>query len=85
MSILYLLNEIADSLKTIIGSRYKCSECADFDYCFKCVSSAKITHPSHHFNFIYWNDKNQDVHRMERPEVMKELIAREAFMTSWRT
>ncbi|KAL9070376.1 MAG: hypothetical protein Q9161_004935 [Pseudevernia consocians] len=69
---------------TIFGSRHKCSECPDFDYCFKCVLSAEITHPSHHFDFIYWDDSNKDVPKMDRQEVMKELIARETAMTSWR-
>lgn len=78
------LIEIANSLKDIFGSRYKCSECPDFDYCFKCVLSAETAHHSHHFDFIYWNDKNQDVQRLERQEAMKELIAREAVMISWR-
>ncbi len=78
------LNETADSLKIIVGSRYKCSECADFDYCFKCVLSAEITHPSHRFDFIYWDDSNQEVHEMDRQEVMKELIARETVMKTWK-
>lgn len=68
----------------IFGSRYKCSKCSDFDYCFKCVLSAAITHPSHRFDFIYWEDSNEDVQRMERQEVMKELIARETIMLSCR-
>lgn len=78
------LNETADSLKDIFGSRYKCSKCPDFDYCFKCVLSAEITHPSHRFDFIYWEDSNEDVQRMERQELMKELIARETIMLSCR-
>lgn len=36
----------------ICGSRYKCSVCADFDYCFKCVTSSQDNHPSHHFKLM---------------------------------
>ena len=78
------MNETSDCFKEIVGSRYRCSECLDFDYCSKCVLSAEITHPSHQFDFIYWDDRNQDVHRMERQEVMKELAARETIMKLWR-
>lgn len=78
------LNEIADSLKSIFGSRYRCSECPDFDYCFKCMLSAGITHPSHRFDFTYWDDTNQDVQGMDRQEVMREVVARETLMTSFK-
>lgn len=35
----------------IYGSRYKCMDCTDFDYCFKCKHSSNLTHPEH--KFIY--------------------------------
>lgn len=78
------LDETADPPKIIVGSRFKCSECPNFDYCFKCVSSAEITHPSHRFDFVYWDDSNLDVQIVEQQEVMEELTARESFMKSWR-
>ena len=36
----------------ICGPRYKCNTCADFDYCFKCITSSKSNHPSHHFRLV---------------------------------
>ena len=33
----------------ICGPCYKCSICADFDYCFKCITSSQDNHPSHDF------------------------------------
>lgn len=48
----------------ICGSRYKCSVCANFDYCFKCVASSHDNHSSHHFmavegpNVIYHKPKS---------------------------
>lgn len=68
----------------IIGSRHRCSECPDFDYCFKCMLSAEITHPSHRLDFTYWDDGNPDVQGLDRQEVMKEVVARETLMIPWR-
>lgn len=67
-----------------MGSRYKCSECADFDYCFKCVLSAEVTHPSHRFDFVYWDDWNQYVEVTDRQVVMEEVNKRETYMMSMR-
>ncbi|KAL2046479.1 hypothetical protein ABVK25_011834 [Lepraria finkii] len=33
----------------ICGPRYKCLECTDFDYCFKCKASSDVTHAPHRF------------------------------------
>ena len=73
-------SESADAAQGIVGSRYKCSECLDFDYCFKCVMSAEITHPSHHFEFVYWDDFYRNAQKMELQDVMKELIVWETFI-----
>lgn len=67
-----------------MGSRYKRSERDDFDYCFKCVLSAEITHPFHHFDLIYRDDRNQDVEKTDRQVVMEELNKRETYMMSMR-
>ncbi|KAK4168150.1 heterokaryon incompatibility protein 6 [Cladorrhinum sp. PSN259] len=29
--------------------RYKCNDCADFDYCLKCIGDAPLVHPGHSF------------------------------------
>ena len=73
-------NESADSVQGIVGSRYKCSVCADFDYCFKCVMSAEITHPSHHFKFVYPDDYYRDMGKREQQDVIKELMVWETFI-----
>ena len=73
-------NESADSVQDIFGSRYKCSVCPDFDYCFKCMMSVEITHPSHRFEPIYWNFFNQDIEKLERQDVMEKLMVWENFM-----
>lgn len=37
-------------LQTIIGSRYRCTVCFDFDFCFKCYKHRTETHePTHDF------------------------------------
>ena len=73
-------SEGADAVQDIFGSRYRCSECSDFDYCFKCVVSAEITHPSHHFIFLYPDDYCRDVGKRERQDVMKKLMVWETFI-----
>ena len=34
-------------LQEIYGARYKCSDCPNFDYCFKCKNSSDQTHVGH--------------------------------------
>ena len=36
----------------VYDPRYKCMDCADFDFCFKCVKSAAVAHPDHRFQCI---------------------------------
>ncbi|MCJ1465677.1 hypothetical protein MMC07_004296 [Pseudocyphellaria aurata] len=36
-------------LLDIYGARYHCSDCPDFDYCFKCKVSSDETHEGHRF------------------------------------
>ena len=76
----FLSNESADLVQAIVGSRYKCSKCLDFDYCFKCMMSAEATHPSHRFEPVYWTTYNRDMQKMERHNVMKKLMVWETFM-----
>ena len=73
-------SEGTDAVQDIFGSRYRCSECPDFDYCFKCMMSAEITHPSHHFKFVYPDDYYRDVGKMEQQDVMKKLMVWETFI-----
>lgn len=40
--------------------------------------------PSHRFDFIYWDDRNQDVEKTDRQVVMEELKKRETYMMSMR-
>lgn len=35
--------------ETIIGVRYKCTDCPDWDYCDGCIQSSHQTHPGHRF------------------------------------
>jgi hypothetical protein len=37
------------ALQPLYGLRWKCQDCYDFDYCFKCYWTAKETHPDHNF------------------------------------
>lgn len=32
-----------------MGVRWKCKDCRDFDFCFKCFWTAEETHPGHEF------------------------------------
>jgi hypothetical protein len=33
----------------MVGVGWRCKECSDFDFCFKCFWTAKDTHPGHEF------------------------------------
>ena len=68
--------------KLVYGSRYKCSVCSDFDYCFKCILSAKDTHPSHDFKSVCWDDGDRVSQKMDDNEVMKEIKLTEAMLTA---
>ncbi|KAL8653555.1 MAG: hypothetical protein Q9210_002037 [Variospora velana] len=35
--------------KQIYGTRHKCLNCPDWDYCSKCIKGAKTSHPGHRF------------------------------------
>ncbi|KAI5862076.1 ankyrin repeat-containing domain protein [Durotheca rogersii] len=39
-------------LSGIIGPRWRCKDCQDFDYCFKCSWTIDKTHPDHTFTII---------------------------------
>lgn len=54
---------ICDGCKNgpIIGKRYKCKGCQNFDYCEKCYEKNKLTH-GHEFNLI------------EKPEIKKPIF-----------
>ena len=36
----------------VYDPRYKCMDCADFDFCFKCIKTANLSHPGHRFQCI---------------------------------
>ena len=40
----------AELYQGIYGSRYKCSVCLDFDFCFKCINTVERSHPPHKFD-----------------------------------
>lgn len=48
--------------------RWRCKECSDFNFCFKCYWSAKETHPGHEFEKLL--EKAGDPER--RPELEDE-------------
>ena len=39
-------------MQDIYGPYSKCTICLDFDFCFKCLASAKQSHPPHDFETI---------------------------------
>ncbi|KAL1894114.1 hypothetical protein Cpir12675_003802 [Ceratocystis pirilliformis] len=39
--------------KAILGTRYKCLDCPDWDYCSSCSSTISITHKGHRFVRLY--------------------------------
>lgn len=44
---------LTNGTQFIYGIRHKCLNCPDWDYCSKCVKSAKFIHPVHRFVAIY--------------------------------
>ena len=44
------------------------------------MMSAEVTHPPHRFRPVYWNTYNRDIQKMERRDVMKEVMIWETFM-----
>ena len=39
-------------MEPIVGKRYKCKKCRNFDYCEKCYEKRKNSHPPHEFQLI---------------------------------
>ncbi|KAJ5632984.1 hypothetical protein N7490_009323 [Penicillium lividum] len=39
--------------KNIVGTRHKCLDCPDWDYCPECIVDASQTHPRHRFAPVY--------------------------------
>ena len=44
----------------IYGLRYKCTDCLDFDFCFKCINTVETSHPPH--KFVELTDRDRDVY-----------------------
>lgn len=42
-----------DKLQEIIGPRYRCRKCLDFDYCFMCRPFLGHLHQGHRWDVIY--------------------------------
>lgn len=44
----FIFRRLTCSKKPLVGVRWHCQDCQDFDYCFKCFWTAKSTHDSKH-------------------------------------
>lgn len=64
--------------KTVYGTRYHCLDCANFDYCFKCFRSARISHPRHEFKSIYRDDEEGE--GTEHSKKIERILSLEAMM-----
>jgi len=66
----------------IIGDRYKCNDCENFDFCKECYEKLKINHPPEHsFNLIekpvhrrhcHNNTQSNEVKKEEEIKIKKE-------------
>lgn len=55
--------------RPIIGDRYKCNDCEDFDFCKECYEKLKINHPpEHNFSIV------EPVRRCGRFEKKEEKV-----------
>ena len=48
-----LTRNITDVRQPIFGTRHKCLNCPDWDYCSECVKNATFIHPGHRFAPLY--------------------------------
>ena len=55
-------------MNPIIGKRYKCNECKDFDYCEKCYEKHKLSH-GHEFTQV-----ENPFHKSEKKEIHHSVI-----------
>ena len=49
----------------IYGIRYKCIDCLDFDFCFKCINTVERSHPPHRFVKLIDRDRDKYYYRAE--------------------
>ncbi|KAJ6115094.1 hypothetical protein N7486_000872 [Penicillium sp. IBT 16267x] len=51
--------------KNIVGTRHKCLDCPDWDYCPECIVNASQSHPRHRFAPVYEALAEQQAHDWE--------------------
>jgi hypothetical protein len=61
----------------IVGNRYKCTHCFDYDVCQKCDETVGVSHPHpliKHRASIFKNNNNSSCNKSKEENVFKPLI-----------